>query len=73
MKVTQLRQEYKEKLHGWLITYNQYTDRWQATKRDDKDVLFNDGGNCNNPKMICTTDLEYLITLICTTDEAETV
>lgn len=71
MRTSQIAPDHKEKLHGWMITYNQYMDIWQAARREDKDLLFN--GEAKSGKVISTKDFGNLVTLICTTDEAETV
>ena len=72
MKTVQIAPDHKGKLHGWVYTFNMYLDVWQAAKREDKDLLFNEGGGINS-KIVSAKDFDNLIILICTTDEAETM
>lgn len=46
-------------LHGWVITYNQFTDRWLAAQREHYSELFNGGDN-----VLKFTTLESLITIL---------
>lgn len=50
-----------EKIHGYVFTYNDYTKRWYAVKREDYSLLFSD---IKNKKVIKSDKIETLIEVI---------
>lgn len=48
-------------LTNWIFTYNDFTSQWQATTRDNYELLFNDR---TNSKVLRSKDLDSLIALI---------
>ena len=53
-----------DNLHGWYITYNQYTDKFCAAKSENKEELAS--GNKGN--VICSSSINTLIEIIEKTD-----
>jgi hypothetical protein len=54
-----------EKLEGWIFTFNSFTGKWQATKRENYALLFND---IQNSKVLKSSKFETLQELIIKTD-----
>lgn len=50
---------------GWVFTYNDFTKNWQAARREDAKLLFND---INNPLVIKSKDINTLIEILIRTD-----
>lgn len=49
------------KVHGWVFTYNQYTDRWYAATRENYQKLFSD---INSDDVIGASSVAVLTRLI---------
>lgn len=52
-----------DKIHGWIFTYNQYTKKWYAVRRDDYHALFSELN-----KAISSNKIETLIEIIIKTE-----
>ena len=57
-----------EKLEGWVFTFNSFTGKWQAAKREDYILLFND---IDNKRVLKSSKFETLQELIIKTDGNE--
>ncbi len=56
----------KENLYGWLLTYNPYTDKWLAAKRDDYLDLFSNVEK--NENILRSNSIDTLIEVIMKTN-----
>lgn len=58
-----------KRLSGWVFMYNEYTNNWQAAKREDAKLLYND---INNEKVLKSRSLETLFYIIRSTQGNKT-
>lgn len=54
-----------KKLVNWVFIYNVHTENWQATLRDNYNMLYSDIGNS---KVLKSSNIDTLIELIIKTD-----
>ncbi len=57
-----------ERLEGWVFTWNSFTETWQAVRREDYNLLFND---YSNNKVLRSKSIETLQELIIKTEGKE--
>ena len=50
----------KAHLHDWVFHYNHYTQKWDATTRENQNALFNDNSN----GVLSSKDIWTLIEII---------
>jgi hypothetical protein len=49
-------------LYNWLFHFNDYTNRWSAFLRDDKEAYFGTGGECKS--LITSPTIDTLLFMI---------
>lgn len=55
----------KRYLHNWVFHYNQYTDLWNAARREDYNLLFS---NLKSDRVLKSRRVETLTELIAKTN-----